>query len=238
MKFLIVMLVLVSHGEGCMLSKKTGRGIGDDIVTKIDDDNWMLLLKDEWLFLLCPGTQTDCQDLNLNLYRLATGLETCLCVGVAFADLSMPSALRRRFSAFDGETLYLYHVIDGHFRPLSSAQDHVSLQNLLSDEEWKKIRPVPFWKHPTSTRIGLSVLAYRLTSGYSGTCYRVATYIISFLIAGILTYGGYAIYILWYTISCRDNSNKKPAHEKIKWMKVDGYQELDENTTVKVHILS
>ncbi|KAI8036227.1 thioredoxin-related transmembrane protein 1 [Drosophila gunungcola] len=221
MKFLIVMLVLISHGEGWTPSKKTGlctrtsfcgRGIGDDIVTKIDEDNWMQLLEAEWLFLLCPETQTDCQDLNLNLYRLVTGSEPCLYVGVAFADLSMPSTLRRRFSAFDRETLYLYHVIDGHFRRLSSAQDHVSLQNLLSEEAWEEIRPVPFWKHPTSTRICLSVLAYRLATGYSGQCYRVVTYTIAFLIAGILTYSGYAIYILWCSITGRYNSNKKPGH--------------------------
>uniref|UniRef100_A0A6P4FK67 Thioredoxin-related transmembrane protein 1 n=1 Tax=Drosophila rhopaloa TaxID=1041015 RepID=A0A6P4FK67_DRORH len=200
-------------------------GCENGSITVIGEDNWEQLLSGEWLLLLCSQNQPDCRDLEMSFFELATTAMGCIDVGLAFGDLSTPSTLRRRFSAFGQVTIY--HILDGEFRRLSYEQDLMSLRYLIHLREWEDITPMPFWKNPTSPFIIFSIFAYKsaidlMDSGLVGEDPRVATYTLSFLFAALLTWG---TYFLWIGITCFVNYCKRRLHPELDILEEDFYEE-------------
>ncbi|XP_017041896.1 thioredoxin-related transmembrane protein 1 [Drosophila ficusphila] len=199
----------------------------------INDNNWKQLLNGEWLFFLCVKFESDCQDMERIFNELLTICKGCFHVGLAFSDVSIPLTLHRRFSVH-GEDV-LYHVLGGQFRQLSLGHNAVSLRKLLQLRKWTHIKPLPFWRHPTSMWIDIEVLAYKAAvevqkSGVIGNDYQLATWLVSFLFACIPTTGIYLIcrivyHIFGKTSAPKDISenHKLPSDENCSsgWIKIE-----------------
>ncbi|EDW86257.2 uncharacterized protein Dwil_GK16016 [Drosophila willistoni] len=176
-------------------------------VIEIDEQNWPLLLNDEWLVSICAKDQVDCTKMELNSHQLvASSAFSNRNVAIAIVDLAKKSGILRRLSV--RKLPFVYHVIAGEFRRIDASLNIESLCRMVENGEWKSIEVVPWWRHPTSNWINFAVFAHKAAVDLwdSGVVsdYGVATWCIALMLTGVFTmivwvlYGGWCgIMFLW-----------------------------------------
>ncbi|EDW31297.1 GL11037 [Drosophila persimilis] len=137
-----------------MSTAQAGLQPGGKII-ELDEDNWHLMLKGEWMIEFFAPWCPACKNLGPTWERFARVAKDVK-VEVAKIDVTTSPSLSGRFFVTALPTIY--HVKDGEFRPYRGARDGDALLYFVKKQQWQKIEPLSAWKKPDT--IHMSVLSY------------------------------------------------------------------------------
>ncbi|XP_034650288.1 thioredoxin-related transmembrane protein 1 isoform X1 [Drosophila subobscura] len=150
----IAVLMLVTAQSTHAATSQAGLQPGGKLI-ELDEDNWHLMLKGEWMIEFFAPWCPACKNLAPTWERFARVAKDVK-VEVAKIDVTTSPSLSGRFFVTALPTIY--HVKDGEFRQYRGARDGDALLHFLKKQQWQSIEPLSAWKKPDT--IHMSVLSY------------------------------------------------------------------------------
>ncbi|XP_012234670.1 thioredoxin-related transmembrane protein 1 isoform X2 [Linepithema humile] len=156
-------------------------------VEQLNEDNWELMLKGEWMVEFYAPWCPACKALEPIWEHLALSKKD-LNINVGKIDVTDSPGLSGRFMVTALPTIF--HVNDGVFRQYKSPRDKASLIEFVSKKTWTKVDPIPSWKSPTSYHMSILSQFFKLS--------QVLRVIHNKLLEdfGLPTWGSYLIFAL------------------------------------------
>lgn len=124
-------------------------------VLDLDESNWNLMLKGEWMVEFFAPWCPACKNLMPTWEKFADTAAN-FNVKVAKVDVTTSPSLSGRFFVTALPTIY--HVIDGEFRQYRGSRDIDALTVFVQKKDWKKLEQISAWKNPDS--LHMSILSY------------------------------------------------------------------------------
>ncbi|XP_022218321.1 thioredoxin-related transmembrane protein 1 [Drosophila obscura] len=145
-----VIVLMLTHAA----TAQAGLQPGGKLI-ELDEDNWHLMLKGEWMIEFFAPWCPACKNLAPTWERFARVAKDVK-VEVAKIDVTTSPSLSGRFFVTALPTIY--HVKDGEFRQYRGARDGDALLHFVKKQQWQSIEPLSAWKKPDT--IHMSVLSY------------------------------------------------------------------------------
>ncbi|KAL3113492.1 hypothetical protein niasHT_013602 [Heterodera trifolii] len=126
----------------------------------LNEENWRNILSGEWMMEFhapwCPA----CKDLQKSWNSFADWSRD-LNINVAEIDVTTNPGLSGRFLVTALPTIY--HVKDGVFRLYAGPRDKNDFISFIEDKRWTSIDPLPSYKHPDSSQMGVVAVFFKLS---------------------------------------------------------------------------
>ncbi|XP_043280472.1 thioredoxin-related transmembrane protein 1 [Venturia canescens] len=177
----VVTLLLLSVFAGAKLQ----RSEKDASVSRLNEDNWDLMLTGEWMVEFYAPWCPACKALEPIWENLASW-KGDLDINVGKVDVTDSPGLSGRFMVTALPTIY--HVKDGMFRQYKSPRDKDSLINFVREKTWTKVEPIPSWKSPTSVQMSVISQFFKMSQILRGIHNKLMEDF------GLPTWGSYLIF--------------------------------------------
>ncbi|TMW46310.1 hypothetical protein DOY81_008605 [Sarcophaga bullata] len=122
---------------------------------ELNEDNWRLMFKGEWMVEFFAPWCPACKNLAPVWERFSASAAE-INVNVAKIDVTTSPSLSGRFYVTALPTIY--HVKDGEFRQYRGSRDGDALMFFIKQKQWTKLEPISSWKKPDT--IHMSILSY------------------------------------------------------------------------------
>ncbi|XP_034243920.1 thioredoxin-related transmembrane protein 1 [Thrips palmi] len=129
-------------------------------VITLDEDNWDVMLEQEWMVEFYAPWCPACRALEPIWNEFSTWSEE-LGLKVAKVDVTNSPGLSGRFIVTALPTIY--HVLNGEFRQYHGSRDKESFMSFIEQQKWKTLDPIPSWKSPASFHMGATAYFFKLS---------------------------------------------------------------------------
>ncbi|XP_029164126.1 thioredoxin-related transmembrane protein 1 [Nylanderia fulva] len=179
--FCIIYIALLSAYASANAQQQTE----SSLVQQLNEDNWDLMLKGEWMIEFYAPWCPACKALEPIWEHLAS-LKKNLNINVGKIDVTDSPGLSGRFMVTALPTIF--HVNNGIFRQYRSPRDEASLIEFVSKKTWTKVDPISSWKSPTSFHMSILSQFFKLSQVLRGIHNKLLEDI------GLPTWGSYLIF--------------------------------------------
>ncbi|TDG43306.1 hypothetical protein AWZ03_010278 [Drosophila navojoa] len=184
----IVTLFAAQNAAGDRSSTATKRvSQANGNLIELDEDNWHLMLKGEWMIEFFAPWCPACKNLAPVWERYASTAKD-VNVNVAKIDVTTSPSLSGRFFVTALPTIY--HVKDGEFRQYRGARDADALLFFLKKKSWQSIEPLSSWKKPDTIHMSLLSYFFKLSHTLKDFNSRLQEEY------GLPTWGSYALFAI------------------------------------------
>ncbi|GAB0095458.1 thioredoxin-related transmembrane protein 1 [Sergentomyia squamirostris] len=132
-----------------------GQTIAKTAVVELTEDNWDLMLKNEWMVKFYAPWCPACKNIAGTWDEFSTWSDD-LGIKTAKIDVTSSPGLSGRFFVTALPTIF--HVINGEFRQYRGTRDLNTLMAFIEEKKWEAVEPVSAWKKPDS--IQMSIVSY------------------------------------------------------------------------------
>lgn len=156
-------------------------------IKSLDESNWDLILKGEWMLEFYAPWCPACKALETTWKELSEyGDEFGISVGQV--DVTVSPGLSGRFMVTALPTIF--HVSNGEFRQYRGSRDIDSFLTFVKDKKWKDLQSVPSWKSPASYQMTAVAYFFKLSQLLRNTHARLMEDY------GLPTWGSYLIFAI------------------------------------------
>lgn len=143
-----------------VLTLFTGVAYSRSKVITLDEDNWDMMLEQEWMVEFYAPWCPACRALEPIWNEFSSWSEE-LGLKVAKVDVTNSPGLSGRFIVTALPTIY--HVLNGEFRQYHGSRDKESFMSFIEQKKWRTLDPIPSWKSPASFHMGATAYFFKLS---------------------------------------------------------------------------
>ncbi|XP_055705222.1 thioredoxin-related transmembrane protein 1 [Phlebotomus papatasi] len=147
--------LFVAIGVLLAIAVSIGSCSGKTAVVELSEDNWDLMLKNEWMVKFYAPWCPACKNIAATWDDFSTWSDD-LGIKTAKIDVTSSPGLSGRFFVTALPTIF--HVINGEFRQYRGTRDLNALMSFIEEKKWETVEPVSAWKRPDS--IQMSIVSY------------------------------------------------------------------------------
>uniref|UniRef100_U5ETG4 Putative thiol-disulfide isomerase and thioredoxin n=1 Tax=Corethrella appendiculata TaxID=1370023 RepID=U5ETG4_9DIPT len=129
-------------------------------VIELDEDNWDLMLTNEWLVEFYAPWCPACKNLQPIFDDLSSWSDD-LNIKTGKVDVTTSPGLSGRFFVTALPTIF--HVYNGEFRQYKGSRDLNSFMTFIEEKKWQSIETVSAWKRPDSIQMSVVSLFFKLS---------------------------------------------------------------------------